>query len=73
LTHPKPPIYRDGELVCPHCDTPLLTEEGMDGKFYCVFCQNEVGRLTEESMKRMVDDFPTDLLKEWVIETASSS
>jgi len=73
LTHPKPPIYRDGELVCPHCDTPLLTEEGMDGKFYCLFCQNEVGRLTEESMKRMVDDFPTDLLKEWVIETASSS
>jgi len=46
-----------------------LTEEGVDGKFYCLFCNKEVGRLTEESMKRMVDDFPEDLLREWLIET----
>ena len=72
MKEPKPPIYHNGELVCPHCETPLLTEEGMDGKFYCTFCRKEVGRLTDETMKRMADDFPADLLKEWVIETASS-
>jgi len=69
LKKPKPPIYRDGELLCPHCQTPLLTEEGVDGKFYCAFCKREVGRLTEETMKKMVDDFPEKLLKEWMIET----
>jgi len=46
-----------------------LTEEGVDGKFYCLFCKKEVERLTEETMKRMVDDFPEDLLREWLIET----
>jgi uncharacterized Zn finger protein (UPF0148 family) len=72
LKEPKPPIYRDGELVCPHCKTPLLTEEGVDGKFYCAFCKKEVGRLTDETMRRMADDFPANLLKEWMIETTSS-
>ena len=73
MRRPKPPSYRDGELVCPHCEAPLLTEEGVDGRFRCLFCGGEVGRLSEETMKRMVDDFPEDLLMEWVIETTTSS
>jgi len=72
LREPKPPIYRDGELICPHCKIPLLTEEGVDGKFYCIFCKKDVGRLTDETMKRMADDFPADLLREWMIETTGS-
>ena len=72
MKKPKPPIYRDGELVCPHCKTPLLTDEGVNGKFYCTFCKEEVGRLTDETMRRMADDFPADLLREWMIETTSS-
>ena len=68
----KPPIYRDGELICPHCETPLLADEGLDGRFYCTFCKEEVGRLTDDTMKKMADDFPADLLREWMIETTSS-
>ena len=64
----EPPIYRDGELVCPHCETPLLTEEDVDGIFRCVFCKEEVDKLTEETMMKMVDDFPEDLLREWLVE-----
>jgi uncharacterized Zn finger protein (UPF0148 family) len=73
MSNPKPPLYRDGELICPNCKTPLLTDEGLDGKFYCAFCKREVGRLTEETMKRMVDDFPAELLREWLIEMQSLS
>lgn len=72
MKEPKPPIYRGGELICPHCNTPLLTEEGVDGKFYCKFCKENVGRLTDETMKKMADDFPADLLREWMIETTST-
>ncbi|MCD6088985.1 hypothetical protein J7K07_04625 [Candidatus Bathyarchaeota archaeon] len=63
---------RRGELICPHCKAPLLTEERADGRFYCIFCKNEIANLTEETMKRMVDDFPDDLLREWIIETKNS-
>jgi len=48
----KPPIYRDGELACPHCETSLLMDEGVNGKFYCTFCKKEVDRLTDETMKK---------------------
>jgi len=68
----KPPIYRDGELICPYCETPLLTDETANGKFLCIFCKGEVDRLTEETMMKMVDDFPEDLLREWLIERANS-
>jgi len=44
----------------------------LDGRFYCIFCKNEIANLTEETMKRMVDDFPDDLLREWIIETKNS-
>ena len=72
LKKPKPPIYRNGELICPHCKAPLLTEERADGRFYCIFCKNEIAKLTEETMKKMIDDFPDELLKEWIIETKNS-
>ena len=70
MKKPKAPVYRDGELVCPHCGTPLLTEETADGRFRCVFCGGEVSRLTEETMKKMIDDFPKRLIKEWLVESA---
>ena len=69
MKKPKPPIYRDGELLCPYCETPLLTEEDVDGRFYYTICKREVGRLAEETMKKMVDDFPEKLLRERMIET----
>lgn len=64
----KPPIYRDGELVCPHCKAPLLAEEDFDGRFRCSICKGIVDRLTEETMKKMVDDFPESLFREWLVE-----
>ena len=68
----KPPIYRDGELLCSHCGAPLLTDETTDGKFLCVFCKGEVGKLTDEILMKMVDDLPADLLREWLVETAAA-
>ncbi len=69
----KPPIYRDGELLCPYCRTPLLTEEAVDGRSFCVFCKREVDRLSEEAMKKMVDDFPEDVLREWMTESTAQT
>ena len=68
MKKPKPPIYRHGELLCPHCKAPLLVEEDPKGKLCCSICKGEVDKLTEETLMKMVDDFPTDLLREWIVE-----
>ena len=64
----KPPIYRNGELLCPHCKAPLLVEEDSAGKLLCSICKGEVDKLTEETLMKMVDDFPAKLLREWIVE-----
>jgi len=68
MKKPKTPIYRDGELLCPHCKAPLLVEEDLEGKLHCSICKSEVNKLTEETLMKMVDDFPAELLREWAIE-----
>lgn len=66
------PFYENSELVCPHCKAPLLTveeeDEDINGLFHCTFCGGEVGRISEEVMMKMIDDFPLELLREWRIE-----
>ena len=64
------PLYSEeyGMLICPHCKYPLLTVETRKGDFKCVLCKKRVGRLSVEVMRRMLDDFPSELLREWQIE-----
>jgi hypothetical protein len=31
-------------------------------------CKGEVDKSTEETLMKMVDDFPVDLLKKWLLE-----
>jgi len=64
----KPPIYRDGMLFCPYCQSPLLTIEETHLRFKCVVCQKPLGKLTISTLKKMFDDFPKELAKEWLLE-----
>ena len=64
----KSPIYRNGELLCPHCKAPLLVEEDIQGKFYCSICKAEISKLAKKTLMDMVDDFPAELLQEWILE-----
>jgi len=61
------PLYDDeyGMLLCPHCKSPLLTKETREGRFRCTICGKYVGRLSEEVMFKMVDNFPEELILEW--------
>lgn len=67
------PLYDEkyGMLLCPHCKSPLLTKETRSGRFKCVICNEYVGKLNEEVMVKMVDSFPEELLREWMIEMKS--
>lgn len=69
MKKPKAPVYRDGELLCPHCGAPLLVEEDLEGKRYCSICKGELDKLTETTLMKMVDDFPAELLQEWIVES----
>lgn len=69
----QPPLYKDGELICPHCHFPLLMVENRKGEFQCFLCRKKVGRLSEEVMKKMLDDFPGEVLREWEIEMEAVS
>lgn len=64
----KPPIYRDGMLFCPYCHSPLLTIEETHLRFKCAVCQKPLGKLTISTLKKMFDDFPKELAKEWLLE-----
>lgn len=64
----KTPIYRDGILFCPYCRSPLLTIEETHFRFKCAVCQKPLGKLTVATLKRMFDDFPKELAKEWMLE-----
>lgn len=68
----KMPLCIDGELICPHCKTPLLLDDTKDdvvrGEFVCLFCGGIVSKLSEEILMKMLDDFPKELLREWMIE-----
>ena len=68
MTKAKPPLYHEGELFCPHCKAPLLVDEDSQGKPHCSICKGEVDKLTEKTLMKMIDDFPADLLKEWLLE-----
>lgn len=64
------PLYDDkyGMLLCPSCKSPLLTEETRTGEFKCVICNKLVDKLSVEVMMKMVDNFPDEMLHEWIIE-----
>ncbi|MBX5321765.1 MAG: hypothetical protein QHH12_02780 [Candidatus Bathyarchaeota archaeon] len=64
----KPPIYKNGILFCPYCRSPLLTIEETHFKFKCAVCQKPLGKLTITTLKKMFDDFPKELAKEWMLE-----
>lgn len=64
----KPPIYKNGILFCPYCRLPLLAIEETHFKFKCAVCQKPLGKLTIATLKKMFDDFPRDLAKEWMLE-----
>ncbi|MGQ9624664.1 MAG: hypothetical protein ACUVT9_04760, partial [Candidatus Bathycorpusculaceae bacterium] len=36
--------------------------------FKCAVCQKTLGRLTIATLKKMFDDFPKELAKEWLLE-----
>jgi uncharacterized Zn finger protein (UPF0148 family) len=65
---PSPLFDEKIGLICPHCKAPLLIEETIDGKFRCSICDKFVGRLSVEVMIKMVEVFPSELLREWEIE-----
>ncbi|MEM4701739.1 MAG: hypothetical protein QXZ51_06310 [Candidatus Bathyarchaeia archaeon] len=64
----KSPIYRDGILFCSYCRSPLLTIKETYFRFKCAVCQRPLGKLTMATLKRMFDDFPKELAKEWTLE-----
>ena len=64
----KSPIYRDGMLFCPYCRMPLLTVEETHLKLKCAVCQKPLGKFPISTLKKMFDDFPKDLAKEWKLE-----
>jgi len=66
-----PPLYNEkyGMLLCPHCSSPLLTNETRKGDFKCVICNSLVDKLSTEIMMKMLDSFPAELLHEWMLET----
>lgn len=65
-----PPAYDEkyGMLLCPHCNSPLLINETRKGNFKCIVCGNYVDKLSIEVMMKMVDNFSSELLREWMIE-----
>jgi len=67
------PLYNEeyGMLICPHCDSPLLTVETRKGDFEYVLCKKRVGKLSVEVMMKMVDDFPAETLFDWLTEIQS--
>ncbi len=64
----KSPIYKNGILFCPYCRSPLLTIEETHFKFKCAVCQKPLGKLTIATLKKMFNDFPKELAKEWMLE-----
>jgi hypothetical protein len=44
---------------------PLLTVEETHLKLKCAVCQKPLGKLPISTLKKMFDDFPKDLAKEW--------
>lgn len=64
----KSPIYSEGMLFCPYCRSPLLSIEEAHFKFKCAVCQKPLGKLAISTLKKMFDDFPKELAKEWLLE-----
>ena len=64
----KHPFYENGELICPHCKYPLFVIENRKGEDECFLCKGLVDSLADETMEKMLDDFPSELLREWIIE-----
>jgi len=67
----KPPKYKDGTLICPHCNLPLVGVEETYFKIRCFICNGIVDKIPIKIMKKMFDDTPASLLKEWLIEMKS--
>jgi hypothetical protein len=47
---------------------PLLTVEETHLKLKCAVCQKLLGKFPTSTPKKMFDDFPKDLAKEWSLE-----
>lgn len=67
----KAPKYKNGTLICPYCHFPLVGVEETHLKIKCFICNKVVGKIPIEIMKRIFDDTPVSLLKEWLIEMKS--
>jgi len=64
----KSPEYQDGTLICPYCHMPLIGYEETYLTIKCSICKNAVGKVSIEILKKMFDDIPASLLKEWKTE-----
>lgn len=64
----KSPIYKNGMLFCPYCRSPLLTIEETHLRLKCAVCQKLLGKLSMATLKKMFDDFPKELAREWILE-----
>jgi len=65
----KSPVYNEGILLCPYCNSPLLTIKETHFTFKCAVCQKPLGKLTVATLKMMFNDFPKELAKEWLLES----
>jgi len=64
----KSPIYKNGMLICPYCFAPLLAIEETHFKLKCAICGKQLGKLNVSVIKKIAENFPKELAKEWLIE-----
>lgn len=69
----KSPKFKNGMLVCPNCDSPLLTYEYLDGTVRCLICDKPIGKLSFAVMKKLVKNFSSRKFIEWSIETQAKT
>lgn len=71
-TKVKAPKYENGTLICPNCGLPLVGVEVTYFRIECFVCKQPVGKIPINIMKKLFDDTPAPLLKEWLIEMVAA-
>ncbi|MHB8567877.1 MAG: TFIIB-type zinc ribbon-containing protein [Nitrososphaerales archaeon] len=66
--NPKTPILRHGALHCPYCSSPLTIDEPRLGEYFCIYCKNQVGRLSDDVMIELARSYPQSTLQERLLE-----
>jgi len=67
-TKVSPPKYKDGCLICPYCNMPLVPIEETHFKIRCYICGNVVDKIPTNIMKKMLEDLSEETLNEWAVE-----